>query len=75
MTEYFTNVPKIKYEGKDSKNPLSFKYYNPEEVVGDKPMREHLRFTMSYWHTLTGEGKTHLALAPWKGHGMEKRIQ
>jgi xylose isomerase len=57
MTEYFTNVPKIKYEGKDSKNPLSFKYYNPEEVVGDKPMREHLRFTMSYWHTLTGEGQ------------------
>lgn len=56
MAEYFSNVPKIKYEGKDSKNPLAFKYYNPDEVVGGKTMKEHLRFTMSYWHTLTANG-------------------
>lgn len=71
MTEYFTNVSKIKYEGKDSKNPLAFKYYNPEEVVGGKTMKEHLRFTMSYWHTLTGEGQDPFGVGtmerPWNG--------
>lgn len=56
MGEFFKDVPKIKYEGKDSRNPLAFKYYNPEEVVGDKTMAEHLRFSVAYWHTFTGEG-------------------
>lgn len=50
------NVEKIKYEGAKSTNPLSFKYYNPDEVVGGKTMREQLRFAMSYWHTLCGDG-------------------
>ncbi|ADL50361.1 xylose isomerase [Clostridium cellulovorans] len=69
MREYFANVPKIKYEGKDSKNPLAFKYYNPDEVVGGKTMKEHLRFTLSYWHTLTGAGSDPFGvgtmLRPW----------
>ena len=55
MSEIF-NVVKIKYEGPKSKNPLSFKHYNPDEVVGGKTMREQLRFAMSYWHTLCGDG-------------------
>ena len=50
------NVEKIKYEGPKSTNPLSFKYYNADEVVGGKTMREQLRFAMSYWHTLCGNG-------------------
>ncbi len=50
------NVEKIKYEGVKSTNPLSFKYYNPDEVIGGKTMREQLRFAMSYWHTLCGDG-------------------
>ncbi|QZY54457.1 xylose isomerase [Crassaminicella profunda] len=56
MEQLFQKIGKIKYEGSDSKNPLAFKYYNPEEVVYKKPMKEHLRFAMSYWHTLTGTG-------------------
>lgn len=56
MAEYFKNVPVVKYEGKDSKNAFAFKYYNPDEVIGGKTMREHLRFTMSYWHTLAANG-------------------
>ncbi|MBL4934611.1 xylose isomerase [Clostridium sp. YIM B02515] len=71
MTEHFTNISKIKYEGKDSKNPLAFKYYNPEEIVGGKTMKEQLRFTMSYWHTLTGEGQDPFGVGtmerPWTG--------
>lgn len=53
---YF-NVGKIKYEGPKSKNPLAFKYYNPDEVVMGKTMKEQLRFAMSYWHTLTYMGR------------------
>lgn len=52
---YF-NVGKIEYEGPQSKNPLAFKYYNPDEKVMGKTMKEHLRFAMSYWHTFTYGG-------------------
>jgi xylose isomerase len=47
----------IAYEGKDSLNPLSFKYYNAAEKVGDKTMAEHLRFAVAYWHTMMGNGQ------------------
>jgi len=54
---YFPEVAeKVRYEGKDSKNPLAFKHYDPEKVVGGKTMREHLRFAVSYWHTFKGTG-------------------
>src|SRR5690606_8078112 len=49
--EAFPEIPKIVYEGPGSRNPLSFKHYNPEEVVAGKTMREHLRFAVVYWHT------------------------
>lgn len=52
---YFNQVEKIKFEGPTSKNPLAFKYYNAEQIVMGKTMKEHLRFSMSYWHTLCGE--------------------
>ncbi len=45
---FFESVNKILYEGKDSKNPLAFKYYNPEEVVGGKTMKDQLRFSVAY---------------------------
>ena len=48
---YFNNVDKIKFEGAKSKNPLAFKFYNPNETIGDKTMKEHLRFAVAYWHT------------------------
>lgn len=53
---YFNQVEKIKFEGPTSRNPLAFKYYNAEQIVMGKTMKEHLRFSMSYWHTLCGEG-------------------
>lgn len=53
---YFESVNKVLYEGKDSKNPLAFKYYNPEEIVGDKTMKDQLRFSVAYWHTFTADG-------------------
>ena len=50
MKEFFPEVKKVQFEGAKSKNPLAFRYYNPDEVVGDKTMRDHLRFSMAYWH-------------------------
>lgn len=57
MNKYFPKVEKpIAYEGKDSKNPLAFKYYNKNQKVGNKTMAEHLRFSMAFWHTMMGNG-------------------
>ncbi len=56
MSEFFKGIGKIPYEGKDSTNPLAFKYYNPDEVVGGKTMREQLKFALSWWHTMGGDG-------------------
>ncbi|QGI04810.1 xylose isomerase [Bacillus subtilis] len=53
---YFGSANKVVYEGKDSTNPLAFKYYNPQEVIGGKTMKEHLRFSIAYWHTFTADG-------------------
>lgn len=56
MVAAFPKIPKIRYEGPDSKNPLAFKHYNPDELVEGKTMREHLRFSVVYWHTIRGMG-------------------
>ena len=52
----FSDVPKIVYEGSGSRSPMSFKFYNESELVSGKSMRDHLKFAMSYWHTLCGNG-------------------
>jgi len=54
--EYYKGIDQIKFEGKESDNPLAFKYYNPEQVVAGKTMREHFRFAIAYWHTFCGQG-------------------
>jgi xylose isomerase len=56
MASAFPKVAKIEYEGPKSKNPLAFKHYNAEEVVEGKTLREHLRFSVVYWHTMRGRG-------------------
>ena len=77
---YF-NVEKISYEGPKSKNPFSFKYYNPEEIVLGKTMKEQCRFAMSYWHTLTYMGNDPFGgptmFRPWDNTNdtMEKAIE
>ena len=54
--QYFPEIGKIAFEGKDSKNPMAFHYYNPEEVVAGRKMKDWLRFSMAWWHTLCAEG-------------------
>ena len=69
MSEAFPEIPVIPFEGVGSKNPLSFKHYNADEIVGGKTMREQLRFSVAYWHAMRnplsdpfGAGT---ALRPW----------
>jgi xylose isomerase len=54
--EYFKGIDSIKFEGKESNNPLAFKYYNPSQIVAGKTMREHFKFAIAYWHTFCGQG-------------------
>lgn len=53
---YFPEVEKVRYEGRDSESIFAFRYYNPDELVEGKTMREQLRFAMAYWHTMTQDG-------------------
>ncbi|WP_206853049.1 xylose isomerase [Candidatus Enterococcus mangumiae] len=53
---YFPQVEKIQYEGTTTTNPFAFRHFNPEEVVAGKTMKEHLRFAVAYWHTMTQDG-------------------
>ena len=56
VKEYFPEIGKIKFEGKDSKNPLAYRYYDAEKVILGKPMKDWLKFAMAWWHTLCAEG-------------------
>ncbi len=51
-SEAFPDIPVIPFEGPDSKNPLAFKHYDRDEVVGGKAMKDHFRFSVAYWHAM-----------------------
>lgn len=53
---YFPQIGKIPFEGKDSKNPMAFHYYEPERIVAGKAMKDWFKFSMAWWHTLCAEG-------------------
>ena len=53
---FFPTVKKIEYKGPSSTDPLSFRYYNPDEVLMGKSMKEWLRFSVCFWHTFVGGG-------------------
>lgn len=67
--EFFKGIGPIKYEGKGSDNPFSFKYYDAKKKVGKKTMEEHFRFAIAYWHTFCGTGGDPFGVAtkhfPW----------
>jgi len=54
--EFYKGIGAISFEGKTSDNPLAFKYYNPDQLVMGKPMREHFKFAVAYWHSFCGQG-------------------
>lgn len=55
-TEYFKGIEPIQFEGPQSTNPLAFRFYNPNQKIAGKTMKEHLRFAMAWWHTLCAQG-------------------
>ena len=70
MPEAFPKIKSVKFEGPTSTNPLAFKHYDASEVVEGKTMRDHLRFSAVYWHTMRGMGAdmfgSGTALRPWE---------
>ena len=67
MKDIFSEIPTIKYEGPGSRNPLAFRYYQADAKIGGKTMKELLRFSMAYWHTLCGGGSD-----PFGGDTMQR---
>ncbi len=67
--EFFPGIGKVKFEGSESKNPLAFRYYNENQRIGGKTMKDLFRFAMAYWHTLGGNGSDPFGSAtksfPW----------
>ena len=77
--EAYPGIGKIEYEGKKSKNPLAFRWYNAEEEVGGKQMKDHLRFAIAYWHSFCGDGSDPFGNAtriyPWKDATNDDKIK
>jgi len=76
MTDFFGDMPRIKFEGPDSTNPLAFHHYDADEIVMGKRMEDHLRFAVAYWHSFAWPGTdpfgSETFQRPWFGDGMEK---
>ena len=53
---FFPNIGKIQFEGKESDNPMAFRYYEPNRVIAGKSMKEHFKFAIAYWHSFCGTG-------------------
>ena len=77
--EAFPGIGKIAYEGLKTKNPLAFRWYNPEQVVGGKKMKDHLRFAIAFWHSFCGDGGDPFGSAtrffPWDDAKGDDRIK
>jgi len=73
MSDYFKEIPHITFEGKESQNPLSFKYYDSEKIVLGKKLEEHLKMAVCYWHTFNWPGGDPFGgqtfLRPWMETG------
>ena len=71
--EAFTGIAKVRYEGPTTKNMLAFRHYDAEALVEGKPMKDHLRFAVSYWHTMRGTGADPFGpgtmVRPWETGG------
>src|SRR5262245_39864524 len=81
MADFFPEIPVILYEGPQSRNPLAFKHYNPDEVVEGQTLRDLLRFSVCYWHTFRATGSDPFGAAtlqrPWDdgSNSLENAVQ
>ena len=76
--EFYPGIGKIEYEGRKSKNPLAFRWYNPEQVVSGKKMKDHMRFAVAYWHSFCGDGTDQFGSTthffPWDDMKLDDKI-
>ena len=52
----YAEISKVPFLGAGSRDPLSFRHYDADAVIMGKPMREHLKFAVSWWHTINAGG-------------------
>jgi len=75
MTEFFADIAPVQYEGEASDNPLAFRHYDADALIMGKPMAEHLRFAVAYWHSFAWPGTDPFGgqtfQRPWFGDTME----
>ena len=78
IKEFYPGIGKIGYEGRKSRNPLAFRWYNPEQLVAGKTMEDHLRFAIAYWHSFCGDGTDQFGSAthffPWDTLNIDDKI-
>jgi xylose isomerase len=79
VKEYYPGIQKIRYEGPDSKNPLAFRWYDADAVIGGKKMSDHLRYSVAFWHSFCGDGSDPFGNAtriyPWNDAMGDDRIE
>ena len=68
--KFFKNISQIKFEGKDTDNPLAFRWYDENKVVAGKKLKDHLRFACAYWHSFCGSGADPFG----EPHGVKKQM-
>ncbi|MFA7566216.1 MAG: hypothetical protein WCY01_04265 [Alkalispirochaeta sp.] len=69
MAQIFPDIPKIPFEGPDTRKPLAFRYYDADKKINGKTMKDHFRFSMAFWHSMNAGGVdpfgTVTAIRPW----------
>ncbi|MEM8581788.1 MAG: xylose isomerase, partial [Pseudomonadota bacterium] len=55
MTSFFDGIEKVEFQGEDG-GSLSYRHYNPDEIVLGKRMEDHLRFAVAWWHSFAWPG-------------------
>jgi xylose isomerase len=77
--EFYPGIGKIEFEGKKSKNPLAFRWYNPEQIISGKKMKDHLRYAIAFWHSFCGDGSDQFGNAthiyPWNSMQTNDKIR
>ncbi len=75
---HFPKIKKIEFEGPETDNPLAFRHYNPDEIIDGKSMKDHLRFSIAYWHSFRGVGADPFGVGTinrsWEKSGSEMAI-
>jgi xylose isomerase len=76
--QFFEGIPQIPYEGPRSQRALAYHYYDPQELIDGRTLREHLRFSVAFWHSFRGTGSDMFGagtvLRPWERHGDEMSV-